>query len=180
MTQGFDHVADPELRRQVRQRLLRPVPRRRREPASVRRPQPVPDGPGQRARGAARGRARCRRRRRHAHGQARAALSRHPQRACARTLRRCPMAAYQVSGEYAMLHAAAANGWIDLQRVRAGKPDQHQARRRRHDPDLLRQRRRALAGRSRVMATPEQRRQRQRAAFCAPAAARRPTARRSG
>ena len=27
-----------------------------------------------------------------------------------------PIAAYQVSGEYAMLHAAAANGWIDLQR----------------------------------------------------------------
>ncbi len=27
-----------------------------------------------------------------------------------------PVAAYQVSGEYAMLHAAAANGWIDLRR----------------------------------------------------------------
>ena len=27
-----------------------------------------------------------------------------------------PIAAYQVSGEYAMLHAAAVNGWIDLQR----------------------------------------------------------------
>lgn len=27
-----------------------------------------------------------------------------------------PIAAYQVSGEYAMLHAAAANGWLDLQR----------------------------------------------------------------
>jgi porphobilinogen synthase len=27
-----------------------------------------------------------------------------------------PVAAYQVSGEYSMLHAAAANGWIDLQR----------------------------------------------------------------
>ena len=27
-----------------------------------------------------------------------------------------PTAAYQVSGEYAMLHAAAANGWLDLQR----------------------------------------------------------------
>ena len=25
-----------------------------------------------------------------------------------------PVAAYQVSGEYAMLHAAAANGWLDL------------------------------------------------------------------
>ncbi len=30
-----------------------------------------------------------------------------------------PVAAYQVSGEYAMLHAAAANGWIDLERLRA-------------------------------------------------------------
>ena len=27
-----------------------------------------------------------------------------------------PIAAYQVSGEYSMLHAAAANGWIDLRR----------------------------------------------------------------
>jgi len=27
-----------------------------------------------------------------------------------------PTAAYQVSGEYAMLHAAAANGWLDLRR----------------------------------------------------------------
>ena len=25
-----------------------------------------------------------------------------------------PIAAYQVSGEYAMIHAAARNGWIDL------------------------------------------------------------------
>jgi porphobilinogen synthase len=28
-----------------------------------------------------------------------------------------PLAAYQVSGEYAMLHAAAANGWIDLRKT---------------------------------------------------------------
>ena len=27
-----------------------------------------------------------------------------------------PLAAYQVSGEYSMIHAAAANGWLDLQR----------------------------------------------------------------
>ncbi|MEP7294023.1 MAG: porphobilinogen synthase, partial [Chloroflexota bacterium] len=27
-----------------------------------------------------------------------------------------PVSAYQVSGEYAMLHAAAANGWLDLRR----------------------------------------------------------------
>ncbi len=29
---------------------------------------------------------------------------------------RLPTAAYQVSGEYAMLHAAAANGWLDLKK----------------------------------------------------------------
>jgi porphobilinogen synthase len=28
-----------------------------------------------------------------------------------------PLAAYQVSGEYAMLHAAARNGWLDLERT---------------------------------------------------------------
>lgn len=28
-----------------------------------------------------------------------------------------PLAAYQVSGEYAMIHAAARNGWLDLDRV---------------------------------------------------------------
>jgi porphobilinogen synthase len=27
-----------------------------------------------------------------------------------------PTSAYQVSGEYAMIHAAAANGWLDLER----------------------------------------------------------------
>ena len=32
----------------------------------------------------------------------------------ARELSRFPLAAYQVSGEYAMLHAAAAQGWLDL------------------------------------------------------------------
>jgi porphobilinogen synthase len=29
----------------------------------------------------------------------------------------CPLAAYQVSGEYSMIKAAAANGWIDEQRA---------------------------------------------------------------
>ncbi len=28
-----------------------------------------------------------------------------------------PLAAYQVSGEYAMVEAAAANGWLDRDRV---------------------------------------------------------------
>lgn len=34
----------------------------------------------------------------------------------ARQASHVPIAAYHVSGEYAMLHAAAANGWIDLER----------------------------------------------------------------
>jgi porphobilinogen synthase len=29
-----------------------------------------------------------------------------------------PVAAYQVSGEYAQLHAAAERGWLDLERCR--------------------------------------------------------------
>ena len=29
----------------------------------------------------------------------------------------CPVAAYQVSGEYAMVEAAAAKGWIDRERT---------------------------------------------------------------
>ncbi|MCE2488788.1 MAG: porphobilinogen synthase [Anaerolineae bacterium] len=37
--------------------------------------------------------------------------------AAARSQTRLPLAAYQVSGEYAMLHAAAANGWLDLRRT---------------------------------------------------------------
>lgn len=31
---------------------------------------------------------------------------------------RLPLAAYQVSGEYAQIHAAAQNGWLDLERAR--------------------------------------------------------------
>ena len=68
--------------------------------------------PGQRARGAARVRARPRRGRRHDHGQAGAALPRRDPRR-ARALRPCPLAAYNVSGEYAMVKAAAARGWLD-------------------------------------------------------------------
>ncbi len=41
-----------------------------------------------------------------------------------------PLAAYQVSGEYSMIMAAAANGWIDLDRGDAGKSDFDPARRR--------------------------------------------------
>jgi len=31
---------------------------------------------------------------------------------------RLPLAAYQISGEYAQIHAAAANGWIELEPAR--------------------------------------------------------------
>ena len=54
-----------------------------------------------------------------------------------------PLAAYQVTGEYAMLHAAAANGWLDLRRRALESLDRYQAGGGRHDSDLLRQGRRA-------------------------------------
>ena len=47
---GLRARADHELRGQVRQRLLRPVPRRGRERPAVRRPPQLPDGPGRRRR----------------------------------------------------------------------------------------------------------------------------------
>ena len=74
--------ADRRLRRQVRLGLLRPVPRRRRVDAVVRRPPRLPDGSGQRPRGPARVRARPRRGRRRADGEAGAAVPRrHSRRA---------------------------------------------------------------------------------------------------
>ena len=54
---GLRRAPHPRLRRQVRLRLLRPVPRGGRLRPAVRRPPRLPDGPRQRARGAARGRA---------------------------------------------------------------------------------------------------------------------------
>ena len=51
-----------------------------------------------------------------------------------------PVAAYHVSGEYAMVKAAAQLGWIDGDRGRARAPARDQARRRRHDPHVLRTR----------------------------------------
>ena len=61
-----------------------------------------------------------------------------------------PTAAYHVSGEYAMLKAAARNGWIDEPRAMLETPDVHPPRRRRHHHHLLRARRGArdrVAGR---------------------------------
>ena len=56
-----------------------------------------------------------------------------------------PTAVYQVSGEYAMLKAAAQNGWLDERACCAGDADRLQARRRGRDPHLLRACRRRLA-----------------------------------
>ena len=108
---GHEDGRDRRLRREVRLGVLRPVPRGRR----------VDHGDGDRAghqmdpanRREARARTRPRRRRgrRRADGQARAAYL--DVIADARAAFDLPLAAYQVSGEYAMLHAAAERGWID-------------------------------------------------------------------
>ena len=57
----------------------------------------------------------------------------------------CPVAAYNVTGEYMMLKAAADKGLLDRDARHDGSPDLHQARRRRHHPHLLRQIRRETA-----------------------------------
>src|SRR5689334_9489015 len=75
------------VRRQVRQRFLRPVPRSRRIRAAVRRSPQLSDGSRQRTRSHARNRARSRRRRRHDHGEARRPVPRSDLPG-ARTLRR--------------------------------------------------------------------------------------------
>ena len=49
-----------------------------------------------------------------------------------------PLAAYHVSGEYSMIKAAAANGWIDGDAVALEHLTADQAGRRRRDPHLLR------------------------------------------
>ena len=138
--------AHPRLLREVRVGVLRPVPRRGRlggEPWG-RQQVHVPDGPGQQRRGAVGGLPRHPRRRGHGDGQAGHALSRHR---AAREGRRSamPTAVYQVSGEYAMLKAAAQAGWLDERAcVLEALTGMKRAGRRRH-PDLLRARRGALA-----------------------------------
>jgi hypothetical protein len=49
-----------------------------------------------------------------------------------------PTFAYQVSGEYSMIKAAAANGWIDGEKAMLESPARLQARRLRRHPDLFR------------------------------------------
>ena len=56
-----------------------------------------------------------------------------------------PLAAYHVSGEYAMVKAAAEKGWIDGPAVHGRAPHGHPARRGRHHPHLRRPRRRRPA-----------------------------------
>ena len=65
-----------------------------------------------------------------------------------------PLAAYNVSGEYAMIKAAAANGWLDEQRAVHGGHHRHQARRRRPHHHLPRQGHRRLARMSTAAAIP--------------------------
>ena len=59
-------------------------------------------------------------------------------RAVAETVDR-PVAAYNVSGEYAMVKAAAAKGWIDEERIVRETADLDPPRRGRRDPHLPRQ-----------------------------------------
>ena len=56
-----------------------------------------------------------------------------------------PLAAYQVSGEYSMIVAAARNGWIDHDRAMFETLDGHPPRRRGYRADVFRQARRAAA-----------------------------------
>ena len=56
-----------------------------------------------------------------------------------------PVAAYQVSGEYAMICAAAANNWIDERAAALESLTEHPARRGRHRAHLLGRRRGGLA-----------------------------------
>jgi porphobilinogen synthase len=107
--------AYPFLRGEVRFRVLRSIPRGCRFRARIRRPPHLSDGWRQPARGHARDRERPRRRRGHDHGEARDALPRRDR--AARERFNAPLAAYQVSGEYAMIQAAAKNGWVDGERV---------------------------------------------------------------
>ena len=104
----------------------------------VRRPPQLPDGPGQRARGAV--------------ARSRSTSTKAPTSSWSSrrspyldVIRRVkerfdvPVAAYNVSGEFAMVKAAGAAGWLDEDARRDGDPAQHPSRRRRHHPDLLRE-----------------------------------------
>ena len=57
-----------------------------------------------------------------------------------------PLAAYNVSGEYSMVKAAAARGWLDETHRRPGIAHLHPPRRRGHHHHLLGQGRGRVAG----------------------------------
>ena len=61
---------------------------------------------------------------------------------------RLPVAAYNVSGEYAMVKAAAAAGYVDERAAGARDPHLAAPRRRRRDRHLPREGRRPMAGRA--------------------------------
>ncbi len=110
--EGLEHVVVLAYAAKYAIRLLRPLPRGGAvEPAG--RPAHLPAGPRQHRRVDPRDRPRHRRGRRHGHGQAGHELPRR-RRAAAAERASVPVAAYQVSGEYSMIQAAAAQGWIDL------------------------------------------------------------------
>ena len=113
---GHERVGGAVVCGQVRIRPLRPVPGGSRGSTGVRRPEEPPARPGQRARGDARGGARRRAGDGCLAGEAR---TRIPGRSSRRTraLPGASLAAYNVSGEYAMVKAAAANGWLDERAV---------------------------------------------------------------
>ena len=112
--------------------------------AAVRRPPRLPDGSGQRARGAARGRLLD-----VAEGadmvMVKPALPYLDVLRRVRETTQVPVAAYQVSGEYAMIEAAAAQGLIDRAWRRARVSDGDPPRRCRPDPDVLRRTGRRVA-----------------------------------
>ena len=60
-----------------------------------------------------------------------------------------PLGAYQVSGEFSMIVAAARNGWLDLDRAIIEIIDQHTPRRGRHHSDVFCEVREQTAGLSR-------------------------------
>ena len=111
---------------------------------AVRRPPRLPDGRGERARGGARGGARPGRGRRRRDGEAGDALPRCDPPSQGRKPG-APVGAYQVSGEYSMLKAAAQNGWIDERAAVLESADRDPARRRRPGLHLLREGGRGLA-----------------------------------
>ena len=134
---GPQRRADHRLQRQVRLRLLRAVPRRRRVDAGIRRPPRLPDGSGQRARSGARGRARPRRGRRHADGEAgdpvprRGAAGQGRHRRPGRRLPRLRRVLDAEGGRRERLARRAGGG--------AGDADRDPPRRRRRDHHLLRE-----------------------------------------